>query len=83
VAGAKISTKLDLNDGFHLLIIREGDKWKTAFRTRYKHFKYNVMSFGLVNAVATFHAIINKILLEFLEQVGVVYLEDILLYSES
>jgi len=62
VAGAKICSKLDLNDGYHLLRIREGDEWKTAFRTYYGHFEYKVMPFGLVNAPATFQAMMNKIL---------------------
>jgi len=53
VAGAKILTKLDLKDRYHLLRIREGDEWKTAFRTRYGHYDYNVMPLGLVNAPAT------------------------------
>jgi len=66
VAEAKIFTNLDLKDGYHLLKIREGDKWKTAFKTRYSHFEYKVMPFGLVNAPATFQAMRNKILQEFL-----------------
>ena len=83
VAGAKIFTKLDLKDGDYLLRIREGDEWKTAFRTRYCHFEIKVMPFGLVNASATFQAMMNKILQEFLDHGVVVYLDNILIYSES
>ena len=83
VAGATIFTKLDLKNGYHLLRIREGDKWKTAFRTLYGHFEYKVMLFGLVNAPVTFQAMMNKILREFLDHGIVVYLGDILIYSKS
>jgi len=83
VAGAKIFTKLDLKARYLLLRIREGDEWETAFRIRYGHFKYKVMSFGLVNAPAIFQAMMNKILREFLNHGVVVYLDDILIYSES
>ena len=63
--------------------ICEGDEWKTAFRTRYGHFKYQVMPFGLSNAPATFQGYVNKILAEKLDIFVIVYLDDILIYTED
>ena len=63
--------------------IREGDKWETAFGTRYGHFEYQVISFGLTNALATFQDYINKMLAEKLNNFEIVYLDDILIYIES
>jgi len=54
LVGSKIFTKLDLTYTYYRLYIRCGDKWKTAFRTRYSHFKYLVLPFGLTNGPATF-----------------------------
>ena len=61
--------------------IREGDKWKTAFRTRYDHFEYQVMPFGLSNAPTSFQSYINKILAEKLDMFVKVYLDDIFIYT--
>ncbi len=80
---ARVFTKLDLKDAYHRLRIREGDEWKTAFRTRYGHFEYCVMPFGLSNAPATFQAYINHALVGLVDVTCVVYLDDILIYSEN
>ena len=63
--------------------IREGDEWKTAFRTRYGHFEYQVMPFGLMNTIASFQRFINKILAKKLDIFLIVYLDDILMYTNN
>ena len=83
LCGAKKFTKLDLKDAYHRIRIKEGDEWKTAFRTRYGHFEYLVMPFGLANAPATFQAYINRALAGLVDVFCVVYLDDILIYSNS
>jgi len=63
--------------------MRKGDDYKTAFGTRYRQYEYKVMPFGLVNAPGPFQTMMNKILREFLDHGVVVYLDDILIYSEN
>jgi len=82
VRDAQIFTKLDLKGGFHLIRIRKGDEWKTAFQTRYDHYQYSVMPFGLVTAPAIFETMMNEILQEFLDQGVGVFIDDILIYFE-
>ena len=83
LARAKKFTQLDLTNAYHRMRICEGNKWKTAFRTRYSHFKYQVMPFGLSNAPATFQGYVNKILAEKLNIFVIVYLDDILIYTKD
>ena len=74
---------MDLTNAYYRMRIREGDEWKTAFRTRYGHFEYQVMPFGLSNTPATFQGYVNKILAEKLDVFVIVYLDDILIYTED
>ena len=57
--GSQLFTEIDLKDAFNQMRIKEGDKWKTAFKTRYGTFEYLVMPFGLTNAPATFQKYVN------------------------
>ena len=63
--------------------ICEGDKWKTAFRTRYSHLKYKVIPFGLSNAPATFQRYVNKIVAEKFDIFVIIYLDDIWIYTKD
>ncbi len=76
-------TKLDLRNAYHLVRIREGDEWKTAFNTPRGHFEYRVLPFGLSNAPAVFQALVNDLLRDMLNQFIYVYLDDILIFSLS
>ncbi|KAG1928442.1 retrotransposable element [Pimephales promelas] len=81
--GASIFTKLDLRNAYHLVRIREGDEWKTAFNTPRGHFEYLVMPFGLSNSPAVFQALVNDVLRDMIDQFIYVYLDDILIFSSS
>jgi hypothetical protein len=78
-----VFSKIDLNSGYHQLRIREEDIEKTVFCTRYGHYEFIVMSFGLTNAHAAFMEAINRMLHEFLDDFVVVFLDDILIYSKT
>ena len=80
---AKRFTQLDLTNAYHRMRICEGDEWKTAFRTQYGHFKYQVMPFGLSNTPATFQRYVKKILAKKFDIFVIVYLDDILIYTED
>jgi hypothetical protein len=68
VGKAKIFTKLDLRGAYNLIRFKEGDEFKTAFRTRYGQFEYRVMPFGLTNAPATFQAYMDDCLWPYMDE---------------
>jgi transposase InsO family protein len=80
---AKIFTALDLRGAYHLIRIKKGHEWKTAFRTRYGHYEYQVVPFGLTNAPAACQDLINSALNDCLDQYAIAYLDDILIYSDN
>ena len=80
---AKYYTKLDIIAAFNRMRIKDGEEWKTAFRTRYGLFEYLVMPFGLHGAPATFQHFINDVLREHLDIFVSAYIDDLLIYSKT
>jgi len=68
---------------FHLIRVKEGDEWKTAFRTRYGLFEFQVMPFGLTNAPSTFQDMMNHVFSDMLDVGVIAYMDDILVYADT
>ena len=80
---ALVYSKIDLHTNYHQLIVREVDIPKTAFRTRYGHFEFIMMTFGLTNAPTAFMDLMHRVFQPYLDCFVVVFVDDILIYFKS
>jgi len=80
---AWIYSKIDLKSAYYLVCIAKGNKWKTAFRIYYGLFEWLVMPFGLSNALSVFQCFMNDIFSDLLDVSVVIYLDNILIYSDN
>lgn len=80
---AKVFSKMDLRDGFYNILMATEDRHKTAFRTRYGHYEWVVLPMGLCNSPATFQTLMNRLFGHLYDEFVIVYLDDILIYSED
>ena len=83
ICRATIFYKIDLRYGYHQVIIKDEDIFKTSFKTSYGHYAFVVMSFGLTNALASFMCLMNNVLSKYLDKFIVVFIDDILIYSKT
>jgi len=78
-----VFSKINLRYGYHHVCIKEEEIYKISFRTKYGHYEFVVVPFGLTNAPATIMCLMNNVLHPYLDKFIIMFINDIMVYSKN